>query len=181
MAHQTNSNFFPTLFCTKQAPFLIQWKTNWDLSFSHQYQDYCQWGCDTAVWYTSKWNHIQPENRHSRFLKTVITLVPHYMLTSQVTTVQKASCYVTLWNQEYVNFGFLLQGSIIPDTGSPRHTDNLLLCLEFFFFFLFVGAEPELCSPDALRPVGLLCTAWFSSPPRHLQRRCTSNDVRDLC
>jgi hypothetical protein len=28
MAHQTNSNFFPTLFCTKQAPFLIQWKTN---------------------------------------------------------------------------------------------------------------------------------------------------------
>jgi hypothetical protein len=30
---------------------------------------------------------------------------------------------------------------------------------EFFFFFFFVGAEPGLCSPDALRPVGLLCTA----------------------
>jgi hypothetical protein len=29
----------------------------------------------------------------------------------------------------------------------------------FFFFFFFVGAEPRLCSPDALRPVGLLCTA----------------------
>jgi hypothetical protein len=43
-----------------------------------------------------------------------------------------------------------------------------------------VGAEPGLRSPDALRPVGLLCTAWFSSP-RHLQRRSTSNEVRDLC
>jgi hypothetical protein len=42
------------------------------------------------------------------------------------------------------------------------------------------GADPGLCSPDALRPVGLLCTALFSSL-RHLQRRSTSNDVRDLC
>jgi hypothetical protein len=29
----------------------------------------------------------------------------------------------------------------------------------FFSFFFFVGAEPGLRSPDALRPVGLLCTA----------------------
>jgi hypothetical protein len=44
------------------------------------------------------------------------------------------------------------------------------------FFFFFVGAEPGLCSPDALRPVGLLCTAWFSTPQSspvalHVQRR----------
>jgi hypothetical protein len=30
----------------------------------------------------------------------------------------------------------------------------------FFFFFFFMGADPGLCSPDALRPqLGLLCTA----------------------
>jgi hypothetical protein len=40
-----------------------------------------------------------------------------------------------------------------------------------------MGAEPEFCSPDALRPQkGLLCTALFSSPPSspealHIQRR----------
>jgi hypothetical protein len=50
----------------------------------------------------------------------------------------------------------------------------------FFFFFFFVGAEIGHCTPDALRPIGLLYTAWFSSP-RHLQRHSTSNDVRDLC
>jgi hypothetical protein len=44
-----------------------------------------------------------------------------------------------------------------------------------------MGAEPGLCSPDALRPqLGPLSTSWFSFP-RHLQRRSTSNDVRDLC
>jgi hypothetical protein len=31
-------------------------------------------------------------------------------------------------------------------------------CWPFFFFFSVV-AEPGLCSPDALRRVGLLCTA----------------------
>jgi hypothetical protein len=37
-------------------------------------------------------------------------------------------------------------------------TRGMDVCLLGVFFF-FVGAEPGLCSPDALRSVGLLCTA----------------------
>jgi hypothetical protein len=66
----------------------------------------------------------------------------------------------------------------------PIYVIYLKFCSNKFhkvgFFFFFMGAEPGPCSPDALRPVGLLCIAWFSSP-RHLQRRSTSKDVRDLC
>jgi hypothetical protein len=38
-------------------------------------------------------------------------------------------------------------------------SENHAFFFFFFFFFFFVGAEPGLYSPDALRPVGLLCTA----------------------